>query len=254
MSVIVPSTAAGRWPSNSIAGPADGTGRISGWHWLSIGVGLLAVVFGTSIFLNGRKLLGSGLVTIGMATAALPNFSIPIRAQFHLEPHFEGKIEADITTEVDHLLELFRKSQPALMESVRFGGFGEGLEAFDCKRPSNAQLVSKTNTAINGAQSRALQPIVLLVGGTDRKPLSAPLRARYENNTGLARARVNAVERCLGFEGEPAGSTLRPEVIRLVTGPSYTPTSHDPDAIVRAKLAEDREVRVLILGLKADRP
>lgn len=95
---------------------------------------------------------------------------------------------------------------------------------------------------------------MLLVGGTDRKPLSAALRARYENNTGLARARVNAIERCLGLGGDGAGSTLRPEVIRLVTGPSYTPTSQDPDAIVRANLAEDREVRVLVLGLKSERP
>jgi hypothetical protein len=35
-----------------------------------------------------------------------------------------------------------------------------------------------------------------------------------------------------------------------VTGPSYTPSAHDPDEVARKKMADDREVRAFVIGLQ----
>ena len=111
-----------------------------------------------------------------------------------------------------------------LFETVRFGGFLEGNDGFDCKARSNIGSIDTINSAIARAQSRKLQPFVLLVGGTDRAALSFALRSRFESNSGLARARITAVERCLTLTGE-SDAAFHPVVLRLVSGPSYTPRS-----------------------------
>lgn len=69
---------------------------------------------------------------------------------------------------------------------------------------------------------------LLLVGSTDRTRLSNEGARRYDSNTGLARARVEAVRelladtsKSLGLEG--ADALTRDRILTQVTGPEYTP-------------------------------
>lgn len=229
----------------------DGTGTIGGWHWLLVIAGLAIATAGALVFFNGHKLIGSVAVAAGLATSVLPNLSVPLSAQFHFDPRIEAKLAEKIDLRIDRLLEVVRRSEPGMLASGRFGSFGEGVERFDCNEAANHQAITDVNIGLARARERKLQAIVLLVGGTDRKPLSQPLRKRFESNAGLARARVSEVERCLELNSTqpPAQPSRQPEVIRLVTGPSYTPGAQEAADVESKRMAEDREVRAFVIGV-----
>ena len=141
-----------------------------------------------------------------------------------------------------------------MFETIRVGGFAEGADGFNCTVPANAALIERINSAIRRVQTKESQPVLFLVGSADRTALSSPLRAQFGSNTGLARARVTAVEHCLTLTGGPDGSR-QPVVMRLVTGPSYTPkvigTKH-PSNTSQAQ-EQDREVQAFVVGVQAIR-
>lgn len=138
------------------------------------------------------------------------------------------------------------RSQLALVASARFDGVGDGIETFDCKAERNAKPVDEINRGILEDGERNLQTVVLLVGSTDRKPLSPALRGRFASNAGLARARarVDDVERCLTVAARQSPSQL----IRLVTGSSYTPAQESAE-VASKKMGEDRDVLIFVLSL-----
>lgn len=227
----------------------NGNGTISGWHWLAVIGGLVLVAGGAAIFFKGHKLIGTAGIAAGVATSILPNLSIPLTAQFHFDPKIEAKLADKIEPHIEATIEAHLKAlfqfQPAIVASERFDGFIQGQEKLDCDSEGNKKILSSVREGIAKASDKKLQAIVLLVGGTDRKPLSPQLRQRFESNAGLARARVSEVERCL--KQEPA---QRPaQIIRLITGPSYTPEAHEPAEIERQKMASDREVRAFVIGV-----
>jgi hypothetical protein len=229
----------------------NGTGTISGLHWSLVVFGLVLAAGGAAAFFKGHKVVGSLAVAAGLATSVLPNLSVPLTARFHFDPKIEAKLADRIDLRIDRLLDIIRRSEPAMLASGRFGGFGDGVELFDCKDAANQETVADINAGIARTRERQLQAVVLLVGGTDRRPLSQALRRRFESNAGLARARVNEVERCLDLSpAQGAGPALRPpEVIRLITGPSYTPGSQEAADVMSKKMAEDREVRAFVIGV-----
>ena len=175
----------------------NGTGYIGGLHWSLVVVGLVLVAGGAAVFFKGHKVVGGMAVAAGLATSFLPNLAVPLTAQFHFDPKIEAKLADRIDLRIDRLLDIIRRSEPAMLAAGRFLGFGDGVELFDCKDAANRQIVADINAGIARTRERQLQAVVLLVGGTDRKPLSQLLRRRFESNAGLARARVNEVERCL---------------------------------------------------------
>jgi len=142
------------------------------------------------------------------------------------------------------------KPSTSLVETARFAGFAEGDDKFDCSNPSNVVLINKVHSAIQRAETQRLHAILFLVGGTDRAALSPVLRARFESNAGLARARITAVEQCLNTSTESARAPHL-EVIRLVTGHSYAPRLRESQAAAAMGQARDREVQALIIGMSA---
>jgi len=225
--------------------------------WLLVVSGIAFLCLGALVFALGHKVIGSLLLALGAATSVLPHVTIPLTAKFSLNPKFDVEFKAEMKNEwkveFDKLLGVIRRSEPALLASSEFSGFGEGDELLNCDDPQNQQKVSTIHTGMDIANQRHLQLVMLLVGGTDRKPLSAALRRRYESNAGLARARVNAVETCL-VRSMPSGSSAAgvdkpPKVIRLITGPGYTPGTKDPAEVALAKMSDDRGVSAYILGL-----
>ncbi|MFZ6645456.1 hypothetical protein ACO0LO_07060 [Undibacterium sp. TJN25] len=229
----------------------DGNGTISGWHWLALVFGLVLVTGGVAIFFKGHKLLGSMGVAAGVATSILPNLSIPLTAQFHFDPKIEAKLADKIEPHIEAHLKALFQFQPAVVASARFDGFSQGQAKLDCDSEDNKKIIDGIREGITKASDKKLQAIVLLVGGTDRKALSPASRQRFESNAGLARARVSEVERCL----KPETAQRPVQVIRLITGPSYTPEAHEAPDIERQKMASDREVRAFVVGVPvADKP
>jgi hypothetical protein len=240
-------------PGHSVTGTnvtVDGAGTISGWRWLTVGAGLLLVAVGVPLLISGKsRLSGGALVASGIAAAALPNLSVPLHAEFRIDPSVDFKLlPEDLKITIERLLK--GQAQSALLESGPFVGFGEGLETFQCGDTTNAETASKIKSALGLARARGLQPLLLLVGSTDRTPLSPALRARFESNTGLARARVAAAEKCLGLDPQDPG------VIRLVSGPAYTLGTRDSPKVAEGQMAKDRAVRVFLVALqtKGDDP
>jgi hypothetical protein len=94
---------------------------------------------------------------------------------------------------------------------------------------------------------------LMLVGSTDRTPLSPALRRRYESNAGLARARAEAVAQLLmaATDGEAAAHRItRERVMIQIVGPAHTPQQPLPrrpaDTCSDPALSADRAVRVWI--------
>jgi len=233
-------------------GIARGEGSISNMSLAWLFTGLALVAAGVAVIVVGKKIaLGVGSIALGLASGFVPNISIPFSAEFNFEPKFEAKMFDRVDIKVKKLLEIARQSESGLIASARFGGFGSGAELLECGAEANKQAVTHIRTAIAKAGERQQGVILLLVGGTDREHLSQTLRARYDSNSGLARARVNQVEHCLGLdqfnETNSEQSTL--EIIRVITGPSYTPEDRDSRGVAEKRMAEDREVSVFVIGI-----
>src|SRR5690349_7522707 len=183
--LLSPQTASGP-ASDTVA--IDGTGSVGGRHWWLLVVGLVIAAGGAAAFVTGRKLGGSIAVAAGLATSVLPNLSVPLKGEFHFDPKVEAKLADRFEFRIERLLDIARRSEPALLATGRFGGLGEGIERFDCEDAANRKSIDEVNIGIARARERQQQVVVLLIGGTDRQPLSAALRRRFESNTGLARA------------------------------------------------------------------
>ncbi len=65
--------------------------------------------------------------------------------------------------------------------------------------------------------------LVLAVGATDRIPLSAAAKARYESNAGLARARAEVIKKRIMECGIPEN-----QILAIVSGPRNTPALTRP--------------------------
>jgi hypothetical protein len=85
------------------------------------------------------------------------------------------------------------------------------------------------------------------------------LRARFESNSGLARARARSVEQCLDLTGstaaagahdahDAANAAAAPAVVSLISGPAYVPATADKGDVVSQMMADDRSVSVFVLG------
>lgn len=134
-------------------------------------------------------------------------------------------------------------SASVVLVSARFGGFAQGKADFRCDDLSIQRSLAELRRAASTVHGSGGQSVLLLVGATDRAQLADTLLKQYGSNSGLARARVDAVEECL----QRTGPQL-PEVVRLISGPAYTPAKADSEALAQLGMAQDREVRALLLG------
>jgi hypothetical protein len=92
-----------------------------------------------------------------------------------------------------------------------------------------------------------MNAVLLVIGSTDRLPISGAKRQQFEANVSLARARAEAVKRALLANcRDLAGCEMKGEqVIVLVSGPLHTPVqAQSPPASKRDGFPEDRRVDV----------
>ncbi|MGH9644543.1 MAG: hypothetical protein ACRD3Q_19235 [Terriglobales bacterium] len=90
-----------------------------------------------------------------------------------------------------------------------------------------------TERTMNGHEG-----LLLIVGATDRVPLSSTSRSQYESNFGLARARSEAIKAKIADCGVPV-----PQMLALVSGPKNTPENAYGN-VRSSGFAEDRRVDV----------
>jgi hypothetical protein len=227
------------------------------WFWWTLAGGLGLVVAGALALATGRKVIGCAAIVAGAATTVLPHFSVPISAKFQIDPKFEGKLADKIGLDLKLNPEFKSgggaQSQGGLLASARFKGFGQGIELFSCSDTSSHEGVAAIRAAVADARQRHLQTVVFIVGSTDRRELSPPLRARFESNSGLARARARSVEQCLDLTGSAATAGAHdvpaaPVVVSLISGPAYVPATADKRDVVSQMMADDRSVSVFVLG------
>ena len=225
------------------------------WYFAGVGGGILLMLLGAWALSGKHKILGGAALVAGAVTTAMPHFSIPLSAQFTLDPKFEAKLadKMGIDVKLEQRLSEFRQSQATILAALRISGFDSGEESLDCDKGPNHENILKITSVVADAFSRQLQPVIFVIGSTDRMELSPSLRRRYESNSGLARARANAVSNCLKIANANIGSDKRiaPNIVVATSGPGYSPELSRSEAIDHEKMAEDRGVSVLVLAFPA---
>jgi hypothetical protein len=132
---------------------------------------------------------------------------------------------------------------------VQFSPFAAGMAQRDCGIDlDDQQAIARAVHAIRSVNENGLSPLVILIGGTDRIPLSARYRKQYESNSGLGQARATTIKQCLinAIDG-----ALR-EAVRFVTldaGPGYTPSEPHESSADERERTNDRTVRALVVGV-----
>lgn len=167
---------------------------------------------------------------------------------------FEVAVGADLNNVLDlrlrQPLDNAHDGQLGALVSAQFGPFESGGATLDCRSATQSKAISEIRDALKAAGDRKQRVAVVLVGSTDRTPLLPAPRRQYGSDAGLARARVSAVEACLW----PPGVASAPsDVLRVITGPAYTPPTPQADSTAQRSMESDRYVRVMLVGLQASR-
>ena len=167
---------------------------------------------------------------------------------------FEVAVGADLNNVLDlrlrQPLDNAYDRQLGALVSAQFGPFESGGATLDCRSAAQSKAISDIRDALKAAADRKQRVAVVLVGSTDRTPLLPALRLQYGSDAGLARARISAVEVCLW----PSGAAAAPsDVLRVISGPAYTPTAPQAASAAQRSMESDRYVRVLLVGLQASR-
>lgn len=165
--------------------------------------------------------------------------------------------DIQVTWDIDNEFQL-RIRQPnvaepaalGIMDVARFGPFAPGGATLDCQSADVTQAIGNVRDAMRTAVANHQRPTLLMIGSTDRQRLAEDLRRQYGSDAGLASARVTEVKRCLASS---APDLSVPEGLTLISGPLYTPANGAVDKARLQRLADDRMVRVLIVGTAVSR-
>jgi hypothetical protein len=215
-------------------------GSFAAWQWFS------SEPKKSSVWPIASMLVGSCLL------AAAACWSL-LREPLTPSARFEVAVGADLTDVLDlrlrQPLDNAHDGQLGAIVSTQFGPFESGAATLDCGSAAQSNAISDIRNALKAAQGGKQRVAVVLVGSTDRTPLLPALRRQYGSDAGLARARIAAVERCLW----PGAAAAPSDVLRVVTGPAYTPSAAQPASTAHLSMEGDRYVRAMLVGLQASR-
>jgi hypothetical protein len=193
-----------------------------------------------------------GAILVGLAFVGVAS-KPSLRTPFLSGSAIEIAIGADLNNVLDlHLTQPLPGTPDAplgTLVSAQFGPFGSepGKEVvFDCTSGENAAAVANVRKAMSDARDRHQRVAALLVGSVDKTQMKPKAQNQFASDAGLARARVAKVEDCLWPKG---GAIEPPEVLRVFSGPAYTPAVKEGASAAAQGRQDDRVVRVLVLGL-----
>ena len=211
------------------------------WQWL------LSEPKKSSVWPIASMLIGACLLA---AAACWSRLQEPLAQS----ARFEVAVGADLNNVLD-----LRLRQPldnahdgplGALVSTQLGPFESGGATLHCESAAQSKAVSEIRDALKAAADGKQRVAVVLVGSTDRTPLLPALRRQYGSDAGLARARIAAVEGCLW---PPGAAAVPSDVLRVVTGPAYTPGGAQAASTAQRSMEGDRYVRVMLVGLPASR-
>jgi hypothetical protein len=216
---------------------------------------LIGAVYARSRWVTSKKsdVWPVASMFLGSCLALIAALNHSVRDRLVPSTGFDVSVGADL----NNLLDL-RIRQPltnaldgqlGTIVSAQLGPFETGSAVLDCKSAIHSRAINDIQEGLTAAVNRKQRVAVVLVGSTDRTPLSPSLRQQYGSDAGLARARVSAVESCLWPKG--AENTKPTDVLRVITGPSYTPQKQEAASAAQGSMEADRSVRVMLVGLQS---
>ncbi|WP_159730921.1 hypothetical protein [Methylosinus sp. Ce-a6] len=213
---------------------------LSGSILIGLRRGVAPTTAGFALFVMAGGIQAAVVKNLKVDSFLKANFENLIKAQFESRGAVEAKAGDRFVSIRLGAVANFKKGRA----SLDFEGFDE-----DALRAAERELASICERWRNATPQDGAG-IVLIVGATDRLPLSGETKARYEANTGLARARVEAVKSRLDGDcwkkGEKAPD--QSNVIPLVSGPRVTPPLGDvAQATRRLGAPSDRRVDVWLM-------
>jgi hypothetical protein len=229
-----------------------------------VGGAVAVVLIAGGIFLLAR---GSGLAKwVGMgallAGASFGGFAVikDVKIQDVVKfggPIFESSRAAAsniyidkiaLENNVSDLLIKFLSRMPTL-EGSRFNAerIG-GVSQFPIGKTEIATALKKDELEGICAKAAGAGRLYLVVGSTDRLPLSGAIQRQYDANVGLAMARANVVRKYMIDHCWPESGVGDNVILPLVAGPQHTPPGafYDPAGSPR-----DRSVDVYVLSISA---
>jgi hypothetical protein len=201
--------------------------------------------------------VGASLMTIGLTCSAGGLALVK-----------ELKIESLFTVKTDRLFDHVRNEIAGLgTTGPELLGFVDRFKLGDERllETSAGQSADVRESAVVGAMLDAwvtkrkdgTNAVLLVIGATDRLPISGAKRHQFEANVSLARARAEAVKQALidKCRSTPQCAMKDDQVIVLVSGPLHTPTDAlAPPAARRDGFPEDRRVDVWAIWTRKPDP
>lgn len=220
------------------------------WPLLLIGIALLALGFQwnargtqpscTEYASQGHLVLSVGIVLLIVAILLW----LPPTIRVAEEPEFSSV--AAIDAKVDRFLKA-QQTDSSVLAAATVGGFKQGDAVLACDDEATRVSLMPLLDAAETVRKRGQRSVLLLIGMTDRTPLKPALKQQYESNVALAAARVDAVRACLRADAPHMAETV--QILRLTTGPAYSPQVREAAPAETAKLALDRQVSALLFSL-----
>ena len=213
---------------------------------------VLLVVVGATLLVVGIRLksfvpafAGSAMLLMGLTPSIANNFKIG------------DLLKVDVYHESDHPRSGTETSAPTFKDVGLIMNYANGcadLEAKNCKNAQSLQFLDgekKSVTQVELFENVCKEKgTVFVVGRTDRVPLRASLRRRYESNVGLAQDRAENVKQAVTSFCKSSGLNP-PPLVTEVAGPRKTPIIQSRKELSPEELAseEDRSVELDSIGV-----
>jgi hypothetical protein len=236
-------------PGESTVVAGESALRFPGWP--IVVCGLLLALGGAALLWLARgsraQAVGASLMTVGL-TCSAGGFALVN----------ELKIESLFTIKTDKLFDDVHQEIAGLGTSgPERLGFIDGFKLGDERRletstgkgsdVSESSIVASMVETWTAKRKDGTNAVLLVIGATDRLPISGAKRRQFDANVSLARARAERVKQALLDKCRSiAGCAMdKDQLIALVSGPLHTPSAElSSPASARDGFPEDRRVDV----------
>ena len=229
---------------------AGAAGHGSELPWPTAAAGAFVGLVGVALVVSGRG--HTGVLTLALGIGALLVWCAYLpRDAFAPAPAAAAEPAGVPLDAVDARIARALSGSGAGAAALAIGSFGPfdaGESDLSCDTEPARASVDALRDGLRRAADRRQRSVLMIVGATDRRPLTGRLLRRYGSNDGLAAARVERVLGCLAM-AVGSGETAPPAVLRLLAGPVYTPDTSPQARVAEAAMALDRRVVALVLGV-----
>jgi hypothetical protein len=183
------------------------------------GLAMLAIVVGAVLMAFGKgatRAVGAAALAGGLTGTLVRELKLESLVKVTNQLDVKAQIKAQIEAEFGELGTL---GPERLLRLERFVPGTVDLESETKDKDAVRVAVGDVCTKWHDHKAGANRSLLVVVGATDRIPLTSSARRRYESNFGLARARAERVKAAI----EQACKVPIDNILSLVSGPRSTP-------------------------------